>query len=227
MGEVRQDSVSSAYGATPIEWMVIIRCGRIGTRRKCAALIFASYAEVSERNGYKPGEGIHCGVARLATDAEIGYSTAQRYLAWMREVGIIELTKPGNARKRRADEYRLIMSVDAMAAIGASDPTAYKELVGAAVRANAAKRDRVRSDLTKDEVQSHDRTSNGARSDLTKDEVPPSPCTDPTSLTNPETDHVRTGPEVARARTVIDMFEYANIDDRDKSAPRDDVVTAA
>jgi hypothetical protein len=93
---------ASDFGAQPWAWYAVVRRARIGRERKHAALTVGSYAD-------KNGRGIKCGVARLAADCEVGYSTARRYLAWLRDVGWIELVRPGNHKKGLADEYRLIL----------------------------------------------------------------------------------------------------------------------
>ncbi|MET0492901.1 MAG: hypothetical protein ABW000_07185 [Actinoplanes sp.] len=91
-------------------------------KEKLAALVISSYADTD-------GTGIHCGVARLATDLDASYSTARRYLAWMRTVGLIELVREGNARRKRSDEYRLTLGPDILEHIDVLDPDRYKALV--------------------------------------------------------------------------------------------------
>jgi DNA-binding transcriptional ArsR family regulator len=96
--------LGSSVGA----WNAVVRRARIGRERKAAALVVSSYANAD-------GTGIHCGVARLAVDLEVSYSTARRCLAWLREVGLIEVVRAGNRqRKNLADEYRLILGPDVL-----------------------------------------------------------------------------------------------------------------
>jgi len=185
------DCNESVYGATPLEWVKLVRRARIGQARKLAALIFASYADVSEHNGRKPGEGIHCGIARLATDLECSYATAQRHLRWLRDVGLIERTYEGSPRRGLSDEYRLIVSAETVDRLGIPDPEEYKQLVGAVARSNRIKSSRVRSDLTKAEVRTGVLTSPADASDLTqvRSHQPETPTL---SLTNPEVAEHRT-----------------------------------
>jgi hypothetical protein len=200
--------------ATPHEWVGLVRRARLGSSqighdRKLALLIFGSYADTSEKHGRAPGEGIHCGTSRLATDLEVGLSTAQRHLAWMRSTGMIELTGKGNSRRGLADEYRMILPTPEQAdALGIVDPTAYKEMVGAVIRANKEKQHRSRSkisakpsDLTHTEVCSPDQTSPEPGSDLTLGEVPPNiGNTEPMFLTEPEMVDLSTDLTLTRAR---------------------------
>lgn len=83
-------------------WFSFVRRARLGPQRKMIALTLGSYAN-------NDGTRVRCGVAALAVDCEIGYSTARRHLAWMRDHQFIELVKPGNARRGKSDEYRLIL----------------------------------------------------------------------------------------------------------------------
>lgn len=130
-------------GVTVGRWNDTLRRARIGRERKGALFIFSSYADPD-------GTGIHCGVARFAIDCEIGYSTARRYLAWMREVGLIELVKAGNQRKGLADEYRLILGPDVLEHLDVPDPSQYRGMrneIRDANRAASAERTRRAADL--------------------------------------------------------------------------------
>lgn len=109
-------------GAAPGKWNALVRRARIGRERKHAALTVSSYAD-------KHGRDIKCGVARLAADCEIGYSTARRYLAWLRDVGWIELVKPGNHKKGLADEYRLILDPDKYGHLDIPEAAEYRKIV--------------------------------------------------------------------------------------------------
>jgi DNA-binding transcriptional ArsR family regulator len=108
-------------GATVGAWNAVIRRARIGRDRKAAALVLSSYARAD-------GTRIHCGVARLAVDLEASYSTARRYLAWLREVGLIELVRAGNRRRNLSDEYRLILGPDVLEHLEVLDPADHKKL---------------------------------------------------------------------------------------------------
>jgi len=117
------------YGAKPNTWNALVRRARMGMKRKAAALTLGTYAGPT-------GGDIKCGVARLATDLEIGYSTARRYLAWLRDVGLIELVKPGNHRRGRADEYRLIIGPDVGKHVEIPEEDEYRSLVDGLSDAN-------------------------------------------------------------------------------------------
>lgn len=109
-------------GVAPGKWNGVARRARIGRERKHAALTVSSYAD-------KNGRGIKCGVARLAADLEVGYSTARRYLAWLREIGWIELVCAGNHKKGLADEYRLILDPAKYAHLDVPEGDEYRKIV--------------------------------------------------------------------------------------------------
>jgi hypothetical protein len=108
-------------GATVGAWNAVVRRARIGRERKAAALVVSSYAHAN-------GTGIHCGVARLAVDLEVSYSTAKRNLAWLRNVGLIELVRAGNRRRNLSDEYRLVLGPDVLESLEVLDPDEHKKL---------------------------------------------------------------------------------------------------
>jgi hypothetical protein len=113
------------YGASPLEWLAIVRRADIKPELKLAAFIIASYADMSSKAGRSPGEGIHPGLARFALDMRCSYATAQRRLAWLRDVGLLELTFSAGPRSKFSDEYRLTLSTWAIETINAPDPTEY------------------------------------------------------------------------------------------------------
>jgi hypothetical protein len=122
---------SSDLGVAPGRWNALVRRARIGRERKHAALTVSSYAD-------KNGRGIKCGVARLAADCEIGYSTARRYLAWLRDTGLIELVRAGNHKKGLADEYRLILDEPKYAHLDIPEGDEYRKIVDEVNGGNAA-----------------------------------------------------------------------------------------
>ncbi len=109
-------------GATLGRWNALIRRARIGRHLKEAALTLSSYAG-------SHGRDIKCGVARYAVDCEVGYSTARRYLAWFREVGLIELTRAGNHKAGRADEYRLTVGPAVHERLDIPEDDEYRKLI--------------------------------------------------------------------------------------------------
>lgn len=115
------DTTGEDPGATVGDWNELVRRARIGRERKLAALAFSSYANAD-------GTGIHCGTARFALDCEVSYATARRYLAWMRQVGLVEKVRSGNKRKGLSDEYRLILGTDLLEHVELPDPEQYKKM---------------------------------------------------------------------------------------------------
>src|SRR6187551_772209 len=107
-------------GAKVGAWNALVRRARMSDRQKLAAFILSSYADPD-------GTGIHCGIARLAVDLGASYRTAQRYLAWLRDVGLIELVAEGNRRLRKSDVYRLILGPDVLENMEVLDPSAYDD----------------------------------------------------------------------------------------------------
>lgn len=89
-------------GVTLAAWYKFVRRARLGRERFGVAMALASYAD-------NDGTDLRCGVAGLAVDCEMGYSTARRYIAWFREHQFIELVHHGNPRKGLVDVYRLIL----------------------------------------------------------------------------------------------------------------------
>ncbi|GGN99861.1 hypothetical protein GCM10010112_94010 [Actinoplanes lobatus] len=188
-------------GVTVGAWNALVRRARLGRERKGVALTFSSYADAD-------GTGIHCGVARLAVDCEIGYSTARRYLAWMRVVGLIELVRHGNFRRGLSDEYRLVLGTQLLEHIDLPDPAAYDRMrdeirnrnrAGSSDRTIRAKHLRSPEQSAEPEPQPEPSAptqvsadtghlrSPGTPSALTQDEPPPSLTTYPKELTSPDT----------------------------------------
>ncbi len=116
-------------GATLGQWNALVRRARMTDRQKLAALLISSYANAK-------GRDIHCGAARLAVDMGASYRTARRYLAWLREIGLIELVKAGNRRRGRSDEYRLILGPDVLEDLDVPDPDRYAALCREVADAN-------------------------------------------------------------------------------------------
>lgn len=145
---------------------------------KATALAFASYANAD-------GTGIHCGIARLAADCEIGYSTAGRHVRFLRSLGLTEVTRPGNRRTGRADEYRLIFAVDLVERLEAHgvvlpSPEEYRDLIGQIRETNR----RQSADRQRRARQRRLHSPN-ARSTLGPPSVETGPGQDPSTLTRP------------------------------------------
>lgn len=114
-------STAHELGASVGAWNAVIRRARVGREHKAAAFTMSSYARAD-------GTRIHCGVARLAVDLGVSYSTAKRALGWMRKTGLIELVRVGNRRRNLSDEYRLILGPDVTEQIEVLDPAEHKRL---------------------------------------------------------------------------------------------------
>jgi hypothetical protein len=110
------------FGVSLGKWFGVVRRARLDLKKKSVALVVGSYASTD-------GTSVKCGVARLAADCQMGFSTARRYLAWLREVGLIELVKVGNRKSKRSDEYRLTVHPHTEKAINALAEDEYRDLV--------------------------------------------------------------------------------------------------
>lgn len=185
-------------GATVGTWNSMVRRARMTDRQKLASLVVSSYADPD-------GTGIHCGVTRLAVDLGASYRTAQRYLSWLREIGLIELVREGNRRKRLSDEYRLILGPDVLEHLEVLDPGSYDDARTElrAARSNrrdqASPKDGVRSEASMARTEEDqaspgvsykegDQASNGAPSGVTQGVPPPSNYTSPNRSTSPADD---------------------------------------
>ncbi|GIF08681.1 winged helix-turn-helix domain-containing protein [Actinoplanes siamensis] len=153
-------------GVTVGAWNALVRRARISDKHKLSALIVSSYADAD-------GTGIHCGVARLALDLGGSQSTARRYLKWLRDVGLIELVRPGNRRKRLSDEYRLILGPDILEHVEVVDPATYdaaRDEIRDANRAGARAREaRARVDQRSSKVSAGEPDQRSSR--VSADEV--------------------------------------------------------
>jgi len=147
-------------GVAPGKWNALVRRARIGRERKHAALTVSSYAD-------KHGRDIKCGVARLAADCEVGYSTARRYLAWLRDVGWIELVKAGNHKKGLADEYRLIQDPAKYAHLDIPEGDEYRKIVDDVNGANQSSQKGRRMRVQRSPKESADATESDESSALT------------------------------------------------------------
>jgi len=125
------------YGASVNKWTDIIRRGQLGKTkelnktRKLVAYTIASYANPD-------GTKVYPGIARLAVQCNISYSTARRTLAWLRDVGLLEVVKRGNSRAGKADEHRLIIHADILERIEVPTPTAEKAAIAKLNEQNTA-----------------------------------------------------------------------------------------
>lgn len=115
--------MSTEYRAKLSDWYRLVRRARLGDARKmAAALMVGTYAS-------NDGSSVKCGVARLAVDCEMGYSTARRYLAWMREAGLIELVRAGSPKAKRPDEYQLTIGPETEKVLNALGEDEYRDLI--------------------------------------------------------------------------------------------------
>jgi DNA-binding transcriptional ArsR family regulator len=126
----------------PLEWISVVRSAQlIRPQQKLAALIVASYADVS---GETPGASIYLGVARLAVDLQTSYATAQRHLAWLRQNRLIVLVRRGSRRRGQHDEYRLNLELSTAETLGVPNPETYRALCGQLKQKNRAKQEKSR-----------------------------------------------------------------------------------
>lgn len=211
--------VAHELGATVGSWNSLVRRARMADRQKLAALVISSYADPD-------GTGIHCGVTRLAVDLGASYRTAQRYLSWLREVGLIELVREGNRRRRLSDEYRLIIGPDVLEHLEVLDPDRYDEVRTELRDARSAKRDQAspKNDAQSETPVAHsesdqaspkvsykasDQASNPSRSGVTQDVPPPTNNTSPKRSTSPADDEdprtAVTGPRASHEEPTPDL----------------------
>lgn len=217
-------SKAHEIGVSVGNWNAMVRRARIGREYKAACLVVSSYANSN-------GTGIHCGVARIAVDLEIGYSTARRYLKWMRQVGLLELVRAGNRRKNLSDEYRLILGPDVLESIEVLTPDDHKKLTDELRDANrtrvreyaekAEQRSARASAETSDADDDHgspkasakevDQRSFEGRSALALGERPPRLYTSPLDLPSRKTtDDQALGDQLTLGARVVEIFPGAS-----------------
>lgn len=127
-----EDPAAEDFGVPLGRWYGVVRRARLSDlKRKAVALTVGSYADTD-------GTSVKCGVARLAADCEMGYSTARRYLSWLREVGLIELVRVGNRKAKRSDEYRLTIHPHTEKLLNALGEAEYRDLVDGLKSTNRA-----------------------------------------------------------------------------------------
>lgn len=219
-------------GATVGAWNAVVRRARMTDRQKLAALLLSSYANAK-------GRDIHCGAARLAVDMDASYRTARRYLAWLRNVGLIELVRAGNRRRGRSDEYRLILGPNVLEDLEVPDPERYNAMCKAVADANqgTSKVSRESADVEARSADdqgtsyvSHGNRDQGTKSRRSGDTLgdPPPPIhTSPRRSTSPADDgELRTDVAVGRARDpdepapVVELFPGASQEARYRPPPR-------
>ena len=136
-------------------WNAFVRRARIADpKRKLAALTVGTYADPD-------GTSVKCGVSRLAADLEVGYSTARRLLAWLREVDLIQLVRPGNHKLKRSDEYRLIIGPAARVAFVVPDEAEYRGIVEELSAANRGREKDYRLRSPKASAEATDNADSG------------------------------------------------------------------
>lgn len=160
-------STPHELGVTVGAWNALVRRARMGRERKVACLVVSSYAQAN-------GTGIHCGVARLAVDLEVSHRTARRYLAWLRDVGLIQLVRAGNRRRGRSDEYRLILGPNILEDLDVPDPDRYRAMCDDTHDARNGAAAATHQGTPMVSPENRDQGTNPGRSGDTQD-VPPSP----------------------------------------------------
>lgn len=134
------------YGATVRAWVDVIRRAQFdkaipGVQKgryikastvKLVTLTLASYADVN-------GRRVFPGIARVAADCAIGYNVAERCLAGLRDLGLIELVRravrrAARSERERTDEYRLTLPADLLERLTVPTPSEYLEIVARIAR---------------------------------------------------------------------------------------------
>jgi hypothetical protein len=124
-------------GATVREWTDVVRRSRFdkivaGTHPgrfiksstvKTVALTMATYADAN-------GRRVFPGIARLATDCEIGYNVASRCVTGLRDLGLIErvrraVRRGARSEREKTDEYRLTLPEDLLERLTVPTPSDY------------------------------------------------------------------------------------------------------
>lgn len=105
------------------QWTDVVRRARLGRTVKAVAMVLATYAD-------SDGTRVFPGVARLSYECEITYNTAQKALARLREVQLIELVKRAT-RRGAADEYRLTLGADLLERIEVPTPAQVEVAINA------------------------------------------------------------------------------------------------
>ena len=195
------------------QWNSLVRRARMGRERKIASLMVSSYAN-------SDGRGIRLSVARYAVDLEVSYSTARRYLTWLRKVGLLELTRAGSRRKGTASEYRLILGEDVMEHLNVLSPSRQKELADEMREANRTGV-RVRAAKAKVPVQ----RSSTVSAETAPEEAPGDPLLRPPeraqkSEFSAQMAHVQRSPQMTYtpSRTHLSVEDHPSRDERDVAA---------
>lgn len=103
------------------QWTDVVRRARLGRTVKAVAMVLATYADAD-------GTRVFPGVARLSYECEITYNTAQKALARLREVQLIELVKRAT-RRGAADEYRLVLGADLLEHVDVPTPAQVEKAI--------------------------------------------------------------------------------------------------
>ena len=133
-------------GATVRAWTDVIRRARLdalmtsghkgrfikGSTHKLVALTVASYSDAN-------GQRVFPGIARVAADAEITYNVAERCIAGLRELGLIQLVRravrrAARSERERTDEYRLTLPPDLLEKISLPTPSDYLKVIARIAR---------------------------------------------------------------------------------------------
>ena len=121
--------IDLGVGASPNDWVQIVRRARLRSTVKLVALVLATYAD-------KDGRRIFPGVARLAVQSGVSYSTVRAAIAVLRRAGLIELVRRGARKAHRADEYRLILAEDVLERVEVLTPDREAVLIEELNRSN-------------------------------------------------------------------------------------------
>lgn len=99
------------------EWTDVVRRARLGRTLKSVALAASTYAD------FQTGRRVRPGLARLAYDAELHYSTVKAAMSELRRIGLLLLVQKATSRGG-TDDYRLIIGPDLLDHVDVPTPAA-------------------------------------------------------------------------------------------------------
>ncbi len=108
-------AVAEDIGAKVGDWLDLVRRARLGSTVKLVAFYLAGRAA-------NDGTKVFPGIARAAIECEVSSAVVRRALKTLRDAQLIEVTRRGNRRAGKADEYRLTIGVDVLELIDVPNP---------------------------------------------------------------------------------------------------------
>ncbi len=139
-------------GAKVNIWINVVRRSRLHVTTKLIAFLMASYASPD-------GTNIYPGVALLAIQSGYSYSTVQREMRRLRDVGLIEAMPRTGIRRSWSTPYRLIIAADLLEKIDVPSPATERAAVDNLAARYRGKHRQAKSARHPDGVQIDDCTS--------------------------------------------------------------------